>query len=493
MKLREQLEELQNSDFYPFHMPGHKRKMISEDDTYLTGHDITEIDGFDNLNCPEGILLEEQKNAASLFGSEECFYLVNGSSCGVLASIKTVCKSDNPHLLVARNSHKSVYHGLYLTGAYVKYLIPESFTDYSFCGPILVDAIKNELQDNTYDAIVLTSPTYEGVVSNIDEIVAVAHSKDIPVIVDEAHGAYLGIFGNGEYFPKSAISGGADLVIQSTHKTLPALTQTALLHVQGRLVNREKLKQNLSIFQTSSPSYLLMESISDCIHFCKENKEKLIGEYEDNLRYFYQKTNELKNLEVVDFSIKKRKESDICILKDPGKIIICTRDVNLYSGKDLYDELREKYHLQMEMSASDYVIAMTSIMDQREDFERLICALMQIDEAIENYKEKTLNTENECNEKQLDKASISDLSIQVVMKIKDAIDVSEVRLVKLEDAIGKVSSEYVFAYPPGIPIVAPGECITKEIYDYILNQKKYGMNIIGLKCKDFVDYINCVM
>jgi len=244
-----------NSDVYPFHMPGHKRNK-KFDEFYKM--DITEIEGFDNLHHPESIILEAEQRAAHLFGAEETFFLVNGSTSGILAAISSISKEGST-VLVARNSHKSVYHGIYLNNLKVTYLIPDVIEEFDINGGIDPEEVRICMEHNKEIAgVIITSPTYDGVVSDIRKIADIVHEYGIPLIVDEAHGAHFPLWDEA---PESAISCGADMVIHSLHKTLPSLTQTALLHVNGNIVDRDKIRRFLGIYQSSSPSYVLMASI----------------------------------------------------------------------------------------------------------------------------------------------------------------------------------------------------------------------------------------
>lgn len=241
------LQKYINDNIYPFHMPGHKQgRALSIDD--IMKIDITEVDGVDNLHNAKEVILESQRLTAKLFGAKETFYLVNGSSCGIIASILTVC-SPNDKILVARNCHKSVYSGIIFAGGNPVYIMPEIIDDYNIAGGINVDKLKN-IMNNSIKAVLITSPTYEGFCSDIKTIADIVHSYNSILIVDEAHGAH---FKFNDYFPNTALEQGADIVIQSVHKTLPSLTQTALLHIQGNRVDIYKLKQMLSMVQTSSP------------------------------------------------------------------------------------------------------------------------------------------------------------------------------------------------------------------------------------------------
>ncbi len=362
--LDESLYEYSKTDFYPFHMPGHKRQVHSP---YLRNPyevDITEITDFDNLHHAEGIIKENQELAASLYHADKSWFLINGSTAGILAAVSactlrggkllmarnchkavyhaaylrgldkswflingstagilaavSACTLRGGKLLMARNCHKAVYHAAYLRGLETTYLYPsyEPFcglnggilpedveksllenediqavvitspsydgivSDYlypsyePFCGlngGILPEDVEKSLLENEdIQAVVITSPSYDGIVSDIAKIAQIVHRYGIPLIVDEAHGAH---FAFHQYFPVSALDLGADIVIHSLHKTLPAMTQTALLHKKGDLVSTEKLEEFLGIYETSSPSYILMGGISYCLRFLKEHKK----------------------------------------------------------------------------------------------------------------------------------------------------------------------------------------------------------------------------
>lgn len=491
-RLKEALTELGKSDYYPFHMPGHKRRTEEALCHHPFLEDITEIDGFDNLHHPEGIIKAEQEFAAQAFGAEESFFLVNGSSCGVLAAIAAASADSDKKILMGRNGHKSAYNGLYFANARADYLYPQTIPGVSFPGAVIPeDVLEAVNKDTSYSAVFLTSPTYEGVVSDISKICETAHKKNIPVIVDEAHGAHLGLWGGDGYFPKGALCQGADIVIQSLHKTLLAMTQTAILHVQGKLVDREKLKLYLSMFQSSSPSYIFMESISSCIHFCKENEEKLLKAYKRRLQDFYERTKELTRLKIITPSlINQYSGGRIKVEADPGKILIGVGESG-FNGKELYDILREKYHLQPEMASVDYVLAMTSVMDTEEGFERLICALKEIDlqspgqkaamnagkqpeKAVCFVGKKEAKIESVCSTGEMQ------MQTEAVYSIREALSKASAP-VDLKKCAGKVSGEFIYLYPPGIPVITPGERISEELLTYLEEAERMGLSLQGLR------------
>ena len=291
--LIDDLEEYAQSDYYPFHMPGHKRKSLAFPNPYEI--DITEIDGFDNLHHATGIIKEAEVRGAELYHSKRCFFLVNGSTCGLLAAISAVTRRGDK-VLVARNCHKAVYHALYMNELQAEYLYP-SITKNGIQGQITVEQVQESLYENPDAvAVILTSPTYEGIVSDVAKIAEVCHEHGIPLIVDEAHGAHFG-FGGG--FPENAVKLGADAVIMSLHKTLPSFTQTALLHLTSDRIDEKRVERYLSIYETSSPSYIFMAGMDACIRLVTENGQKLFADYRNRLTDFYKKTADLQYLHVM--------------------------------------------------------------------------------------------------------------------------------------------------------------------------------------------------
>lgn len=260
MKLYSLLKKYSKKHVIAMHMPGHKRhKFLHNSLPYDI--DITEIDGFDNLHNPNGILKERMELASKLYKTKRTYFLVNGSTCGILASIKSVCENGD-EILIAKNCHKSVFHAVELMDLKCSF-IPSHFDDETKIHlQIYPEDVDLCLKNNRgIKCVLITSPTYEGVISNIEKIAEVVHKYNIPLIVDEAHGAHLYLTNN------SACQKGADIVINSLHKTLPSLTQTALLHICSDRIDTEKVSKSLSIFESSSPSYVLMASIDECITF----------------------------------------------------------------------------------------------------------------------------------------------------------------------------------------------------------------------------------
>lgn len=467
--LDRRLEEYAQSNIYPFHMPGHKRKWRAAADPYAI--DITEIDGFDNLHHAEEILKDAQERAAELYGSKQAYYLVNGSTCGLLAAIGAACRRRGS-ILVARNCHKAVYHGIYMQELTAHYVYPK-INAYGIACAITPEQIAKELsQHPDVDAVLLTSPTYEGVVSDIARIAELAHAHGIPLIVDEAHGAHFGLTGN-EVFPDSAVHCGADLVVQSLHKTLPSYTQTALLHVCSDRVPSKRVEQFLDIYETSSPSYILMAGMERCIRYMRELGAQELCRFRERLDWFGSRMAALRRLKLIgraDFS----KEQAFGF--DASKLLLYTGNAGI-TGKALYDMLLQDYGLQMEMAAGNYVLAMTSLMDTEDGFERLEAALLEIDAQL-SQKSPDNVTASSASENVSQFAQLYTPQEQVCT-IAEALDSAQ-EAVELKNATGRIVADYIYLYPPGIPLLAPGERITEKAVRDICLCLESGFTVHGL-------------
>ena len=518
LSLLDNLINYSHSDYYPFHMPGHKRTPLGFPDPWSI--DITEIDGFDNLHHAEGILKDLQEQAARLFGARRSFCLVNGSTCGILTAI-SACVKPGGRLLMARNCHKSAYHGVYLRNITPVYVMPEA-TDFGIMGSLSPDTVARALEEHPdVQAVLVVSPTYDGVVSDIDRIAQIAHVHGIPLIVDEAHGAHLPLAGkfpapasaedtvcslesagsgaDSIYFPASALACGADIVIHSLHKTLPAFTQTALLHINSDLVDETAIRRFLGIYQSSSPSYLLMASMDQCFHLLEEDGQQLFAALRQQLWDFYRKCDTLTGIRL--FSGAKEEG---CFAQDPSKLLISAEGLGL-SGQALYHILLENYHLQFEMASGHYALALASLMDRPEGFSRLFDALAELDKGCniairkqntdlaENHPRQNIPyqqslpsqqslTSRQSLPSQQSLPSRQSLPYQLprqAMTISEALE-QPGTAIRLEDSAGAVSQEYLYLYPPGIPLLAPGERIDARLLADILSLKKTGLPLEGL-------------
>ena len=434
----EALYEYSKGEVYPFHMPGHKRNRASSADDFLV---------------------------AKLYHADKSFYLINGSTAGLLSAI-SACTSDGGSILMARNCHKAAYHAVYLRRLHAHYLYPAVFEETELNGGITPKAVEEALNVcPEIEAVLITSPSYDGMVSDIAAISEIVHAHQIPLIVDEAHGAHLRF---SDTFPESALENGADIVIQSLHKTLPSLTQTALLHTQGSLVSEERLKRFLSIYQSSSPSYVFMSSMDACIRLLESSSEVLFKEYTVRLKECRRKLSDLKHLHLVkpDEVVGKNGVYDM----DCSKIIISTKGTSI-DGEMLREKLLDKYQLEMEMTAPSYVLALSSVMDSEEGFARLAGALLEIDSVLDS------ETESQIKEKAQTKIEFTDKD--AICTIAEAMD-ADWEEVNLKEAEGRVSTEFAYLYPPGIPCIVPGERVTKELIEKIESWKMQGLEVQGL-------------
>lgn len=527
--LYEELLQYGRSDFYPYHMPGHKRNQDAGAMAQYYGIDITEIDGFDDLHHAEGILRDAQQRANRLYGNEgtETFYLVNGSTCGVLASVLTVAEKGE-EILVARNCHKSVYYAAILQELELRYYYPPLLNEYGICVGVDAGEIDRLLAEYPKcRAVVITSPTYEGIISDISAVAAVVHERDKILIVDEAHGAHLGLH---ESMPAGALAQGADLVIHSLHKTLPSMTQTALLHVQGERVNRGKLHRYLTMLQSSSPSYVLMASMDSCIRYVEEQGADRYAFMREQHKLFCKNMERCRYIKIGSMEYAKRTTSSEDILKenntvdkendtaqkkccvaswDISKLVIRVKD-NVINGQQLYDLLREDYHLQMEMAAESYVLAIMTIMDTAEGWQRLADALLQIDgrieEGITTHREMTVDHcsdewDRQEKEHRQDKADKADADPEDLVQFVDAKserlgrqcgNINEGKMtiaraflgkreeIPLAESVGKISADFVNLYPPGIPMIVPGETVCERLVAQIQRSMCTGLRVQGI-------------
>jgi len=434
--LLQQLTEY-HDDFLPMHMPGHKQNEAVLPAPFPFALDVTEVDGFDNLHDMQGVLKKTAELAASLYGARASFPLVNGTTCGILAAIHALVPY-GAHVLLARNCHKSVYNAVMLNGLYPHYLIPET-TPHGIGGKITKESVEKALmQDERIALVVLTSPTYEGVVSDTEGISAVCKKYGVTLLVDAAHGAHL---------IDERICRGADVAVMSLHKTMPALTQTALLHIFSDCVDTKKIKEALSVFETSSPSYVLLSSIDECLRLVHTHGKALFDAFYKNLDAFYQKAQSCKNLFVTSYD-------------DKSKILIFTKNTNI-SGTELLSRLRENYHITLEMADTDFALAMTSICDSKESLDRLLDALLDIDKTLKKTKR--------------DWAPSLTPHIPPLAHTPSQARLLDGTFVPVTDAVGLEALEYVFAYPPGIPLIAPGEIIDKRTVEAIETLIKSGI------------------
>ena len=378
-ELIDKLMNYEKEGIYPFHMPGHKRNIDVCFNPYK--YDITEITGFDDLHKAEDVLLRLTERISKMYSADKSYILNNGSTSGIMTAISAIA-GYNDTVLVARNCHKSVYNTLILRGINPEYIYPQVDKNTGINLAINASDVEKALElNNKIKAVIITSPTYEGIVSDIEEISKVVHKRNIPLIVDCAHGAH---FGFSDFFPENPVRLGADMVIMSLHKTLPAFTQTAVMCVKSGFVDIDEIDRYYHIYLSSSPSYILMASVEYCMDYLNDD---IFLKYKNKLISFYEKC----KLEKLHFYPTE----------DMGKIVISTWEFTVPER------------------------AGTGI---------------RLYEAVSSVKRK----------------------------------------IKYNDAEGKISGDFIFAYPPGIPVITPGEIFNKKIIECIDRYVESGVNMYGI-------------
>lgn len=450
------LNDIVDEDLISFHVPGHKLGKIYNRLGYTSiiekiyKMDTTEIIETDNLHSPDGIIKESQKRASKAFKSDKTYYLVNGTTCGIQASIMTVC-SPKDKLIVNRDCHQSVINGCILGDVKPIYINSNINKKNNIIEGINIDEVINVIDSNLdARAILLTYPTYYGCTYDLKAICDYAHDRNMIVIVDEAHGAHLGL---SDKLPKTSLEQGADIVIQSTHKTLPSFTQSSMLHINGNRVDNNKLEMNLRIMQSSSPSYSLMSSLELAVDIYINNGKELMKEL-------------LVNIDNFKDSIKDNIPIDIYNDYDKTKIFIESKKLGL-TGYKLEEILRYKYNIQVELSNYYGVLLICTIGNVSSDFELLKKSLIDI---YDKYN-KDIFLEEVIYPR--------DIPIQVLTP-REAFYKPK-KSVKIYDSIGMISGEYIIPYPPGISLLSPGEIISKDIIDYVVYCNQNGMSVSGMK------------
>ncbi len=440
--------ELKKVDAVPFHMPGHKR----QDFDHLLGAsklDYTEIEGTDNLHDARGILKDAMEHAADVFSVRATRFLVDGSTCGILAGIRAASKRGDA-ILVARNCHKSVYNAIELLGLVPEYIMPECIGEFGLYGSVEPSKVESLLEKTGAKLVVITSPTYEGVISDVKTIADVCHKHGAILFVDEAHGAHLGFDG----FEDSARTLGADIVVNSLHKTLPSLTQTALLHVCSKRVDIKRLDESLAMFETSSPSYVLMASIDGCVRYAENGLENWAKNVDDLRAAFA----DLKYIKLFD-------KNDRVFAYDKSKLVFLLSTCNL-SGIEFANILREKYGIELEMASLDYAIAMTGAGDTADMYAALKKAVKAIDSSVSVGHKKQLNIEmsilSELPKKAFNPCEMDSLSVEYA---------------NTKNIIGRVSAENIWAYPPGAPVVVKGEIVDENRLAYLNSLLDAGVSV----------------
>lgn len=421
-----------------FHVPGHKNGSLSglpENLRMALAYDLTELDGLDDLHQPEGIIKEAEKKLTDLYGSDKSFFLVNGSTVGNLAMVYATCREGDT-VIVQRNAHKSVFNAIELTGARPVFISPKWDNHTKTAGTVTAKQMSEVLADYPKaKAVILTYPTYYGVAGEeLAESIRLCHEREIPVLVDEAHGAHFVI---GEPFPCSALALGADVVVHSAHKTLPAMTMASFLHVQSKLVSTEKVAHYLQMLQSSSPSYLLMASLDDARAYA----ESFTGD--DTISYLQKRNAFIKRLDQIP-SVETIKTDD------PLKLIL---RVEGYSGFDVQKAL-DAEGTYVELADPYQVLLVLPLLKQGQDYP---------------FKEvsKKIELAIKCLVKSATLTRVVEAPILSQVISMPSYTISELERLKAnwiqyESALGKVAAASIIPYPPGIPLLLAGERVTQS-------------------------------
>lgn len=461
------LEELIDDKLVSFHVPGHKMGKVFRKLGYenileqIYTLDTTEIDGTDNLHNAKEIIKYSQDRASKVFNSDKTIYLVNGSTCGIESSIMAVCPPESK-IVTNRDCHQSVINACILGDIEPIYIPSKICDNTNIIMGIDIEETKSII-DNNLDAkaIVLTYPTYYGKTFELDIICDYAHSKNMIVIIDEAHGSHLQL---SNELPQSAIEQGADIAIQSTHKTLPSFTQSSMIHIKGNRVDENKISTMLRFLESSSPSYMLLTSLELAVDIYDKYGEKLMEDLLRNIENFKSKFKDEENI-IIDNNM------------DKTKIFISLKKLGV-TGYELDTILREEYKIQVELANYYGVLLICTIGNDEEDFDKLDKSL---DDLLLKINKKRL----------LQGANYPNSIPRKILNPRNAF-YSDKKSVKLDESIGKISGEYIIPYPPGISLISPGEIITQEIITYIQQGVKNGMIVSGIKDIN-LEYIDVIL
>ncbi|MDK8184071.1 aminotransferase class I/II-fold pyridoxal phosphate-dependent enzyme [Paenibacillus sp. UMB4589-SE434] len=510
MPLVEALLKYEQAKHVSMHVPGHKngaayeRAAAETNDAAhaslyrryaaLLGQDVTEVEGTDDLHEPTGAIREAQQLAAQCFGAEETYFLVSGSTSGNIAAILSCCTKPGDIVIVQRNVHKSVLHGLMLAGARAIFVSPCADKDSGLLTAPSKETIAAAVQRYPEaKAVVLCNPNYYGLGVDLTPIADFVHAHGLPLIVDEAHGAHYGLHPK---LPKSALQAGADLVVQSTHKMLLGMTMSAMLHVQGARICRKRLAKALTMIQSSSPSYPLMASLDMSRHYVQTRGPAAFTEglaAVEYLRSWIGRSNTFSCIspkESVRSVDKDNDQSSTHPLVDPFKVVIYERYGNC-TGYDLLDRLREN-GIVAEMADINYVVLLCTLGTTLAEVERVAAALVDLEDQLKIEREVETRSHKDSRHKDRESASIRKLSLQAT-QMEDLIaepiafsifdlDQRQVRFIDTSEAAGYDAAEAVVPYPPGIPLLYAGETISAA-HIKLLQQ----LSEAGAKCQDASD------
>ena len=477
-------------------MPGHKGRRFYE--RYAPeaaalfdkspDYDITEIPGADNLFQPETVIRRVMDRYKNLYGSRETYLLINGSSAGLMAAILTAVPPGGK-LIMARNCHKSVFNGARLGGITPVYAWPEIIEEYGICGEVTAEEVERAVSEAPEaSAVLVTSPNYYGICSDIEAIAEVAHRHGMVLIVDQAHGAHLPFMNKR----LAAEERGADIVIDSTHKTLASFTQTAIANICSDRVDLDVFQDRLQMLESSSPSYLLMASLDLNGQILEKHGRELMESWRENITYFYRRYKEIPGLSLMTHPSL-----------DPTKLNLDMSAVGL-TGADLEKELIKR-GIYTELTTGNITMAMTGIGNDRSDYDRLLTALAEISErAAATAGTSSVTTSGEATAATPDRTTAAAPSASLnydtcgtcsLREIERQANIHKPETVRVPDkaesvhyteAAGRISAGLIIPYPPGRPIICPGEVMDETILRYAFVLRQRGEKVIGMTAEGFV-------
>lgn len=461
MPLYEALMNFKKMRIVPFDVPGHKRGRGNKALLDFLGEkclsvDVNSMKPLDNLCHPISVIKEAEDLAADAFGANHAFFMVGGTTSAVQSMILTACKRGDK-IILPRNVHRSAINAMILSGAIPIYINPQMDTQLGISLGMSVADVKKAIEENPdAKAVLVNNPTYYGICSNLKEIIKIAHEYNMLVLADEAHGTH---FYFNRHLPVAAMHAGADMAAVSMHKSGGSLTQSSFL-LTGKNVKTGYVHQIINLTQTTSGSYLLMSSLDISRSNLAVYGSEIFDFVIDLVDYARQ---EINNIGDYYAYASEKINGDSVYDFDTTKLAIYTLPVGL-AGIEVYDLLRDEYDIQAEFGDMSNLLAYVSVGDRAKDIERLVSALSEIRRNYKKDRKGMLEAEY--------------ISPKVMCAPQDAFYSDKISL-PIEESCGKVCSEFVMCYPPGIPILAPGELITPQILEYIKYAKDKGCSMTG--------------
>jgi arginine decarboxylase len=456
----------------PFYTPGHKRGVgMSEVLKRSWGdrvfrYDLPELPDLDNLHAPTGIIQTAQALAADTFGAEQTWFLVNGSTAGVMAAILATCR-EGDKIILPRNVHQSSIAGVIQTGAMPIFIHPEYDRGLDLAHSITPEAVKTVLEQHPDSkAVLMVSPTYYGVAGDISTIATIVHSYGIPLLVDEAHGAHFGFHPD---LPPRALSQGADLAVQSTHKLLGAMTQAAMLHVRGKYLDRGRVSQALRLVQSTSPSYLLLASLDAARHQMAIQGRELMSQTLDLARMARDRISQIEGLSIVGEDLATTPGFRYL---DPTRLTVTMTNLHL-TGFAADEILHAQLGVTAELPSLRHLTFIISLGNTRGDIDHLVAGLTTL---AQQHRGREIVP--------FASVGLPDLDLNQTAITPRQAYFSTSKTVSREEAIGEISAELICPYPPGIPVLIPGEIITPSAIDYLQSILSAGGEITGCRDRD---------